>query len=244
MRHHTKRNPGSFYAGRAGAAIMLCALLAACTAHREKSVKGWMVSDPTARHPILVGTAPVALDLPVASGAYGLSRTQKHEVRVFLRDFKEQNEGPITVSAPSGGPNEIAVMHVLGDVRREFNRAGISRNDVQFDAYTGTGTAMSPIKIAYSTYTARGPECGDWTDNLARDPKNIPYRNLGCAAQRNLAAMVANPRDLMVPRTTTPRDSQRRDVVMDKYVGGETTVSKKADEEKAKVSEVSGGGDN
>lgn len=244
MRNHTKRKPDPAKAGHAVAAIMLCALLAACNAHREKSVKGWMVADPTARHPILVGSAPVALEIPVASGSYGLSRAQKHEVRVFLRDYKERNEGPLTVSAPSGGSNEIAVMHVLGDVRREFNRAGISRNDVHFDAYGGTGTAASPIKIAYSTYTARGPECGDWTDNLARDPKNIPYRNLGCATQRNLAAMVANPRDLMAPRNMTPRDSQRRDVIMDKYVRGDTTIAKKADEEKSKVSEVSGGGDN
>lgn len=244
MRHDTKRKLGSASAVRAATAIVLCTLLAACTAHREKSVKGWMVADPTARHPILVGTAPVTLEIPVPAGSYGLTRTQKHEVRVFLRDYKERNEGPLAVSAPSGGPNEIAVMHVLGDIRREFNRAGISRNDVHFDAYGGTGTADSPIKIAYSTYTARGPECGDWSDNLARDPKNVPYRNLGCATQANLAAMVSNPRDLMVPRNMTPRDSQRRDVIMDKYVRGDSTIAEQADEEKSKVSEVSGGGDN
>jgi type IV pilus biogenesis protein CpaD/CtpE len=40
----------------------------------------------------------------------------------------------------------------------------------------------------------------------------------------------------------TPRDSQRRDVIMDKYVRGDTTVANKSKDERAKVSEVKGGG--
>ncbi len=60
--------------------------------------------------------------------------------------------------------------------------------------------------------------------------------------QHNLAAMVANPRDLIEPRGMTPRDSQRRDVIMDKYIRGDTTVANKSKDERAKVSEVKGGG--
>ena len=59
--------------------------------------------------------------------------------------------------------------------------------------------------------------------------------------QHNLAAMVANLRDLIEPRGMTPRNSQRRDVIMDKYVRGETTIADKSKDEKAKVSEVKGG---
>ena len=228
---------------RIGTALVMCAVLAGCNAHREKSVKGWLVADPTQRHPIHVGSAPVALELPVPSQSHGLTQRQKYEVRAVLRQYREKNEGPLTVEAPSGGSNEVAVMHALGDIRREFNRSGIDRREVQFGAYTGVGTAAAPIKIAYSSYTAHGPECGDWSDNLARDPKNLPYRNFGCAAQRNLAAMIANPRDLVEPRGMTPRDSGRRDVIIEKYVRGDTTVAKKAQDEKSKVSEVSGGGD-
>jgi pilus assembly protein CpaD len=56
--------------------------------------------------------------------------------------------------------------------------------------------------------------------------------------------MVANPRDLVEPQGMTPRDSQRRDVVMEKYVKGDSTVAEKSADEKAKVSEISGGGVN
>lgn len=229
---------------RISAAILMSAALAACNAHREKSVKGWLVADPTARHPILVGSTPVALDLPVPRASAGLTRRQKLDLRHFLRQYKDANEGPLIVSAPSGGANEVAVMHALGDLRREFTRAGIARGQVQFDAYAGAGDAAAPISVSYRKFAAHGPECGDWSDNLARDPKNIPYRNLGCATQRNLASMVANPRDLMEPRGMTPRDSQRRDVIIDKYVRGETTIAERSGEETASVSDVSGGGQN
>ena len=227
---------------RVGVALALSGTLAACISQHEKSVRGWLIADPSERHPILVGSRPVSLDLAVPARGYGLTQPQTHELRYFLHTYREKNEGPLLVAAPSGGANEIAVMHALGDVRREFRRAGISKHEVQFDAYSGSGSATAPIKISYTTFVAHGPECGDWSDNLARDPKNLPYRNLGCASQKNLAAMIANPRDLVEPRGMTPRSSQRRDVIMDKYVKGDTTVAKKSEDETAKVSEVQGGG--
>jgi len=82
-----------------------------------------------------------------------------------------------------------------------------------------------------------------------RDPQNMPWPNMGCATQRNFAAMVANPEDLLHPRGETPRPGERRDVVWDKYVAGEVTGSKWGSEEKpisehANVSDIgqSGGG--
>ena len=48
---------------------------------------------------------------------------------------------------------------------------------------------------------AEAPECGHWPTNLADDPRNLPYPNFGCAQQHNLAAQIANPADLLGPRT-------------------------------------------
>jgi len=229
---------------RLGVILALSATLGACKTQREESIKGWLVADPTARHPILVGSAPVSLDLAVSRGSHGLNQNQIYDLRHYLRQYKEKNEGTLLVGAPSGGANEIAVMHAMGQIRREFTRAGISRGDIQFDAYRGGGAGSAPIKVSYSSFAAHGPECGDWSDNVARDPKNIPYRNFGCATQSNLAAMVSNPSDLIEARGMTPRDSQRRDVIMEKYVRGDTTIATKGKEEKTKVSDVSGGGAN
>ena len=65
-----------------------------------------------------------------------------------------------------------------------------------------------------------------WPHDLgpAADPayqENRHYWNLGCATQRNLAAMVANPADLVQPRGEDPISTSRRTVVLDKYRKGE-----------------------
>ena len=43
---------------------------------------------------------------------------------------------------------------------------------------------------------------------------------IGCATQRNLAAMVDNPADLVQPRAETPAYTMRRTTVMEKYRQG------------------------
>ena len=64
------------------------------------------------------------------------------------------------------------------------------------------------------------PDCPDWSENVGRDPQNMPWPNMGCATQRNLAASVADARDLLGPRGETPRPGERRDVVWGKYIDG------------------------
>ena len=44
--------------------------------------------------------------------------------------------------------------------------------------------------------------------------ENQNYSNFGCATQKNLAAIVANPADLLGPRGITEIDSTRRTTVI------------------------------
>jgi pilus assembly protein CpaD len=70
-----------------------------------------------------------------------------------------------------------------------------------------------------------GP-CGQWPQNLGPGQdssysENRPYYNLGCASQRNLAAMVDNPADLVQPRGEQAGYTGRRTVAIEKYRKGE-----------------------
>ncbi len=225
------------------AVSLLAVALAGCQAHGRRGVAGWLTSDPATNHPILVDRKEVVLDIEAPRGSYGLTYNQKNDLRGFLYRFgQEDSGGIIVVRAPSGSRNEIAAHRALQDVRGTIRRAGIPARDTSFESYFAGGQAAAPVRVSYMRHEAVGPECGDWSDNLVRDPRNRPYKNLGCATQRNLAAMVSNPRDLIEPRGTTPRSSERRDTVWDKYVKGETTGSEKADEEKSSISDVEGGG--
>ena len=102
-------------------------------------------------------------------------------------------------------------------------------------AYPGDRNSAPPIRVSYLRYVADAPECGRWPTNLAREPYNLPFPNMGCANQRNFAAMVANPADLIGPRSMSPRSSERRDFTWGKYIHGEQTTAKKSEDEKIKT---------
>ena len=60
------------------------------------------------------------------------------------------------------------------------------------------------MQLTYIRSVAVTKECGDWSTDMADTSSNEPYPNFGCATQNNIAAMVVNPNDFVVPRPTTP----------------------------------------
>ncbi len=183
------------------------------------------LSNASERHPIAVKHGEVALDLAVYPGSAGLNASQKGQVYGFLRDYKSQSSDRLLIRAPSGGANETAAMRAYDDVRKELRSAGVRSAAVTLEPYFANGDPSAPLRLSYLQFVAEPPDCPDWSENLARDPQNMPWPNRGCATQRNLAAMVANPEDLLHPRGETPRSGERRDVVWGKYVKGQSTGS-------------------
>jgi len=199
-------------------------------------VASWSLVDPSQRHPIMVSQQPTSITLKVARGAYGLSPHQRSQVISFLDRYRGGDAGNsrLIIEAPSGSANEVASMQAVAEIRALIAEAGFDPTGVMVEAVHGGGDA-APVRVSYLKYVAEGPECGRWPTNLAESDTNIVYPNLGCANQRNLAAMVANPADLLGPRSVTPGSRERRDVVWDKYVKGESTISNKQEDEKVKV---------
>ena len=94
--------------------------------------------------------------------------------------------------------------------------AGCGATNAAIDDIAGSNAYYDryPIKVKQQAGTNRKVavtrECGDWSDNLAVTSSNTPYRNLGCAYQNNVAAMVANPRDFERPRAVTAVSAANR----------------------------------
>ena len=68
--------------------------------------------------------------------------------------------------------------------------------------------------------------------------ENRQYHNFGCSTQRNLAAMIDNPADLVQPRAETPANEQRRTQAFEKYRKGTTTATSYPEADKAKITDV------
>lgn len=214
-------------------------LLAGCHGGLDEGtrVAGWSLVDPSQRHPIMVSQQPSTISLRVARGSYGLSPHQRAQVISFIDRYRSVDAGNsrLIIEAPSGSPNEVAAMQAVAEIRSLLTDSGFDATSVVVEAVPGGPDAQAPIRISYLRYVAEGPRCGTWPTNLAETSSNLTWPNMGCAQQANLAAMVANPADLLGPRSRTPSSGERAHTVWDKYVKGESTVSSKQQDERVQV---------
>jgi pilus assembly protein CpaD len=220
------------------AVSLAAAALAGCK-HIDDPVEPTTFSlvDPAERHPILVSQQPREVSLRVSRSSAGLVPAQRASVIEFLQRYRAGDSGSsrLVIQVPSGTANEVASMQAVGEIRQLIADQGFADSAVAVEPYRGDREAQPPIRVSYLRFVAQAPECGRWPTNLAREPYNLPWPNMGCATQRNFAAMVANPADLLGPRGVDPRPGERRDVTWDKYLKGDSTAAKKGEDEKVRT---------
>jgi len=194
--------------------------------------------DPSERHPIIVSQQPKDISVRVARGSSGLSPGQRAQLIEFVNRFRAGDAGnsKLVIQVPSGSANEVSSMHAVSEIRQLISEQGFEDSTVAVEAFSARRDSQPPIRLSYLRFVAEAPECGRWPTNLAREPYNLPYPNMGCANQRNFAAMVANPADLLGPRTMTPGSSERRDAVWKRYIEGEQTTARKSEDERISTS--------
>ena len=214
------------------AASVLAAALAGC-GHRSQEGRVVGFTEPVQsidqRHPIEIEKAQAHLTLQTPANAHGLNTYQQEKLRHFIGVWRNEGYGKLIVA----GNNREA----LSGVRDILIERVVPVGAVQVGSY---GLGQSGVKISFARYVAEGPDCGKWTRNLADQQDNQEYGNFGCAAQHNLAAMIANPKDLQTPRDQADwSDADRNDFVWRAYRGGqETAASTNAVKEAGNVSSV------
>ena len=117
----------------------------------------------------------------------------------------------------------------------------LTGRDVPGDAVSQFSQADQPadiITVNIVDYQARTYACNQSWENLAATRNNKTYANFGCAVTSNLAAQVADPRDLIDPAAATSTDAGRKSVVLDKYRKGEVTSAAKDDQSTGTISQA------
>ena len=164
----------------------------------------------------------------------GLAQTWLHE-----------GTGAITIDVPVDTPNARAAADSLREIQAMLAAAGVPPRGVDRPPVPSRRSAPAggdPAELS-EDHGGRRP-----LRPLARGSRpsiknksyydNKPYYNFGCAYQRNMAAMVDNPSDLVQPRPETPAYTARRTAAFEKYRKGTTTTTTYPEADKAKLSDT------
>jgi pilus assembly protein CpaD len=204
----------------AGLVLSMTALASCGTPRSDADLKTASIeNDYRVRHPITMAEAEHAIDIPIGSGDYTLSIGNQDTIRGFAQDYATNASGAIQISVPYGSVNSGAVNHVLPQIRKVLVKAGIKPQRIIMGSYSAPADGVSaPVHLSFVAITAMTDECGQWPADLMNNSmENKNWYNFGCASQNNLAAQVANPKDLFDPRGQTPIDAERRSQVISDY---------------------------
>ena len=223
----------------AGALVGLAVALGACT-HTETEVTASVPEDYRKRHPIAIQEADRSLVIFVGQARGGLSASQRSDVMGLAQTWLREGTGAISADVPVDTRNARAAADTFREIRALLAAAGIPPRGIVVRQYQPEDPRqMATIRLNYPKISAVAGPCGLWPEDLGPSIKNKgyfenkPYYNLGCSYQRNMAAMVDNPSDLVQPRAETPADTTRRNAGFERYRKGMTTTTIYPEAEKA-----------
>jgi len=181
------------------------------------------------RHPISVDSQTVTLNLGPSDHGPGLSNVDRARVMSFADMYITRGHGPVTVTAPANGTGYKAAQQTAADARKALNEAGVPWSDISGASYRAAEGGGAEVVLSFTRYVATASPCGDWSDGFLRRQKNLPMKNFGCATQNNVAAMLADPRELVEMAESTPADAMYRARGVAAFRNGEDSTSERND---------------
>jgi pilus assembly protein CpaD len=228
----------------AGALVGLAVALGACT-HTDDAVTASIPDDYRQRHPIAIQEADQSIVIFVGHARGGLSASQRADVMGLAQTWLREATGAINADVPVDTPNARAAADALREIQALLAAAGVPpRGLVVHQYHPDDPRLLPPIRLTYPKISAVAGPCGVWPEDLGPSIKNKSYfenkqyYNFGCAYQRNMAAMIDNPSDLVQPRPETPPYTARRSEAFEKYRKGSSTSTTYPEADKAKLSDT------
>lgn len=220
------------------AALAALALLAGC-ASRPPPAQGESAHAPTPLEQFKITTHDAPDQLGLTVHAEGLSPAQRDALAAFAVRWRETDGGMVTLQAPSDAPNPDAARIFLMATESTLVVLGVPYDHMRAVSYV-QGPAPKPLVLAsFTKVVADAPDCNavGW-DNLSANKDNTTYRRFGCSMTANLAAQIADPRDLRGQTALAPADNTRRMQELDAYRKGTATSSAKDPQANGAISSV------
>jgi pilus biogenesis lipoprotein CpaD len=143
-----------------------------------------------------------------------ISRTQIAHAVVFPAVGSEPEAAQLSslfafVAANSVGPKDTVLIEHAGGLSDQAHAETLAGRLTSVGLRpTVVASANVPARVArvvVERYEAIAPDCPDWSHKPSPNYQNYNQRNFGCADAANLAAMVADPKDLAMGATMGPQ---------------------------------------
>lgn len=145
-------------------------------------------------HQPVVQRTDYAIDL-AAGPAGGLAAGEQERLEGWFRSIGLAFGDRVAVDDPAGSDTG------RGDVAALLSRRGMALSAA---APVTAGTLVpGSVRVVVSRATASVPGCPDWSRRASPDFAGSTMSNYGCATNSALAAMVADPQDLVAGRDVT-----------------------------------------
>src|SRR6202166_3950789 len=215
----------------AGALVGLAVVLGACT-HTDDVLTASVPDDFHQRHPIAVQEADQSVVIFVGHARGGLSASQRADVIGLAQTWLREGTGAINADVPVDTPNARAAADSFREIQSLLAAAGVPPRGITVRRYHPEDPRqLAAVRLNYPKISAVAGPCGLWPEDIGPSIKNPSYSenksyyNFGCAYQRNMAAMVDNPADLVQARPETPPYTMRRSIAFERYRKGATTAT-------------------
>ena len=174
----------------------------------------------------MVDASPTNLDLPAGNQKTHFTPGMKSAIVGFAINYRRSGGKGIDILVPAGSSNEASASHIAGHARAALNEAGIPSSHIRTRSYKAV-SAEHPghVRLTFTAIKAHvASECGVWPTDIGSGFENENYENFGCASQQNLAAIIADPNDLISPRGPGEINPERTDVVISDFESNATPV--------------------
>jgi pilus assembly protein CpaD len=212
------------------AAILSVLVAGSCSVANDGAT---ISEDGDRNHPITVEPSYRDLKVQFAGGEAGMNADDAIKFDAFLADYRTRGSGSLGISVPNGAPSHAAITYFA----ERAAATGISRDKILVSTHD-VANGDFRVDVSYIAYKASADSCGDWSENLAFVEENQTAKNFGCAVQHNIAAMVADPRNLVSPRPFETADGNRAATVISAYELGKPTAAQKNQDQSGAVSDV------
>lgn len=217
---------------QAASLLAVAVALSGCGLHRQRDVAmtSTIPTDYRLRHPITIQERDSRLEFFVGQRRGGLMPEQRDDAIRFAHVWRREATGGLLIDVPRGTPNARAAAETARELRAVLARAGVPARAIAMRSYTPHDPSqLATVRLRYPKMAAQAGPCGLWPEDLglphdAQPTMNRPYWNLGCASQRNLAALVDNPTDFVQPRGETEISAPRRQVIVNDYRQGRASA--------------------